>query len=251
MKSNTLRQRAGFTLAELLVASTVISIVMAALYTTFNTSIRTWRRAEVDLHVYQDARIALEVIGRELQGNYTPAQHLFEGTARELQFFAIVPPLNLEDGPAPRVMWIHYRLAGKIGSPTMELVREEAILTGAIPGMPPKDQMIDIEKIPKAPMHSFVLARDVLDFQVRYHWAPVIRQGRFDRDNPPPNWFDIVRMTYHRQKWGVPQAVEVVLTLADPASESGRTSFTELTAFNGPTRRVDILKEARLVEEAS
>ena len=37
----------GFTLAELLVASTVMTIVMAGVYGAFNSSVRAWRRGRV------------------------------------------------------------------------------------------------------------------------------------------------------------------------------------------------------------
>ncbi len=46
------QRRAGFTLVELIVASTLLTIVLAGVYTTFSSSVRVWRSGESNYHTY-------------------------------------------------------------------------------------------------------------------------------------------------------------------------------------------------------
>ncbi|MCP4641108.1 MAG: prepilin-type N-terminal cleavage/methylation domain-containing protein, partial [bacterium] len=47
------RHNAGFTLAELLVATTLTVLVMGGVYVAFSSSIRLWRLGEANLRTYQ------------------------------------------------------------------------------------------------------------------------------------------------------------------------------------------------------
>ncbi len=57
----------GFTFLELLIAVTIFSIVAVAIYSSFNVGIRAWRKTEESYKVRQEARHALDTIGRELR----------------------------------------------------------------------------------------------------------------------------------------------------------------------------------------
>jgi len=57
----------GFTLLEMLVAMTILSIMGAAIFTMFNQSTRTWQMADARNQQFSSARNALDMIGMELR----------------------------------------------------------------------------------------------------------------------------------------------------------------------------------------
>ncbi|MCX7915757.1 MAG: type II secretion system GspH family protein [Verrucomicrobiae bacterium] len=59
---------AAFTLLELLAAITVLVLLSGALFAVFNQASRTWTLAESRTETFQAARLALELIARELEG---------------------------------------------------------------------------------------------------------------------------------------------------------------------------------------
>lgn len=61
------RRKKGFTLVEILVAVTIFSIIITMLFTVFKVGLESWRRAESNLEIYQNARIALDMMSRELR----------------------------------------------------------------------------------------------------------------------------------------------------------------------------------------
>jgi len=61
------RRKKGFTLVETLVVMTIFSIIVTMLFTVFRIGLESWRRAESNLEIYQNARIALDMMGRELR----------------------------------------------------------------------------------------------------------------------------------------------------------------------------------------
>lgn len=76
----------GFTLLELIIAVTVFSVVILAVYLSFGVGIRAWRKAEGSYKLRQQARQAFDSIGRELRSavNFTPIQ--FEGGRDWIRF---------------------------------------------------------------------------------------------------------------------------------------------------------------------
>ncbi len=76
----------GFTLLELLIAITIFSIVAIAIYSSFNVGIHAWRKAENSYKVRQEARHALNTIGRELRCAINFAPIAFEGTSNSVSF---------------------------------------------------------------------------------------------------------------------------------------------------------------------
>ena len=60
------RSAAGFTLMEVLVAVTIFAIAAAALFVTFRTGIRSWEAGHSASELFQSARVARDVIQRDL-----------------------------------------------------------------------------------------------------------------------------------------------------------------------------------------
>jgi len=59
--------RRNFTLVELLTAMAVLSILMLMLFQFFSSAQRAWSAMETNTRIYENARIVLEVITRDLQ----------------------------------------------------------------------------------------------------------------------------------------------------------------------------------------
>ncbi len=233
------RNTSGFTLAELIIASTLISLVMAGVCFAFNTSIRTWRRGEADLQAYQDARIALSILSRELECVVSGSEYLFEGDHNELEFYALAPPMYVEEDEGPRVLWVRYRTTTDPEANTTILVREEALVESALPIVRPddRDHARATPIVERGKRHKFELASDVMDFEIRYIWMPALEPEMALERQPVPEWIAPVVEDENPAGAGLPQALRIALTVADPNTEAGQTTFTSFVAFRGPTTR--------------
>jgi len=81
--------RRGFTLLEVLVASSILSIVLAILYGVFSQTLTSKRIAEDRSTLSRSARIVLLRIGEDLQGSFpfAPDDARFVGTTRRTSTF--------------------------------------------------------------------------------------------------------------------------------------------------------------------
>lgn len=227
----------GFTLAELLVASTLLAIVMAAAYTAFSTQLRVWRRGEQGMEAHQDARTALTIMGRELQSTVARAAHLFEGDDDEFEFFAVVPPMDVDEGSEARVMWIRYRVAPNPDQKGDRLIREEAVVESPLPLPPLEGETMAVSRLETGRKEKFELATRVLDFGINYYWVIPVDLSKVVGGRLPPPKLTIV--DEHEQGWGLPQGIEIALTLADETAESGQTTFTTFVSFRGETTQLE------------
>jgi len=218
----------GFTLAELIVATTVLTVVMTAVYTAFGSTIRAWRVGESQLHVFQDARTALSVMSHELGCVLGGTEHLFQGGDDEFEFFTVTPPMNVDKGEGPRVMWVQYRF-NRTGH---TLVRQEALVTDPLPLAPRGEDEVDHSRIKMGRKYKFEIARNVRDFAVTYYWIPPVKTKPGE---PPPQWVPPVTLKRSEEGWGLPQGIRVDLTIQDDTATGKETTFTLATAFRGPT----------------
>lgn len=81
---------AGFTLIEILVVATIVSILAAGLGSSFFAGMRLWGRAQQRDTASLNAWFALEVMARELRQSMEVPFAKFEGGARELSFPAAI-----------------------------------------------------------------------------------------------------------------------------------------------------------------
>lgn len=218
--------RHGFTLAELVVATTLITIVMTAVYTAFGSAVRIWRTAEANQSVYQESRVALSTIEHELNCIVGGSQHLFSGKDDEVEFYAVTPPMNVEKGEGPRVLWINYRF-NRSGH---RLERREAIVKGPLPIMLPGDEEINRGRIKLATKYNFTMATKVRDFEITYIRLPVI----ILKENEPYKYVKPVEMKRTKEGWGLPQGIKISLTVEDPESPTKETTFTTQITFRIP-----------------
>ena len=70
LKNRLLREQGGFTLVELLVTMVMMTIVMFALYSIFDTGIRVFSFGNDKVNVAENARIGLEKMEREIRAAY-------------------------------------------------------------------------------------------------------------------------------------------------------------------------------------
>lgn len=70
LKNRLVRDQGGFTLVELLVTMVMMTIVMFALYSIFDTGIRVFSFGNDKVNVAENARIGLEKMEREIRAAY-------------------------------------------------------------------------------------------------------------------------------------------------------------------------------------
>jgi len=217
----------GFTLAELLVATALLSIVMAAVYAAFSSTIRVWRLGETETNQYQEARIGLNLLSHELGCLLGGSEHLFSGGHNKFEFFAVTQSLDVEKGEGARVLWIRYYLSNR------KLYRQEAVVEAPLPL---NTMMVDRERalgrIKLGQKHKFEIADNVREFKVGYVWVPV----QTDRKpNDPPIWIKPIVLQRNEKGWGLPQGVRISLALRKPDDKKAATSFLLCNAFRCPT----------------
>ncbi len=233
--NKTYSRNHGFTLAELVVATTIISIVLGAAYTAFNTTLRTQRLGEENFYAHQEARTALSIITRELNCILSNTGQLFEGKKHEVEFYAVAPSMYInkrrygskEDTRAPRVLWIRYHktTAGK-------LERDQKFVEGRFER--PRNNITP--EPDRGRKHTTVLASNVKEFDIIYHW---IDQKPHLPDDGTPR--EVENRTRFEKKNDFPDGMSITLTLNDPFSESGQITFTKRISFMNRLKHTDKL----------
>lgn len=204
-----MKKQRGFTLAELLVATVLISMVMASVYALFFSILVPWRAVEHQYDTYREARNALTLVERELNNAVPGAAHLFEGSDDEVTFFAVTEPMDVEKAEGRHLMRVSYRFKKSAG----EIEREEALVTTPLPQPPAKDKPLDRGRVKVKNKKKFTVATNVEDFSIRYVWMP---QPPERKREVAPGRIQPVYATMHRERWGYPQGVEFTLKLRDP-----------------------------------
>ncbi len=221
------RRRAGFTLVELIVASTLLTIVMAGVYTTFSTSVRVWRSGESNYQTYEDARRAFGFLVRELRAIPQDALHLVNGSEDMIEFVTLAQPMHVESGDWERLMLVRYRLVSEGRGGAITLRREEALVEGPLPVAGQTDDLGQPLEMALGRSYDFMLASGVERLSFYYMWALV----KLRPPEMPPAWAEMVGDTVVEA--GLPETIEVTLVLHDPGSVSGgfESTFTDVVTF--------------------
>lgn len=217
----------GFTLAELIVATTLMAIVMTTVYTVFHTAIQTWRVADAGYAPYRDARLAMQMLDRDLRSVPQHAMHLFQGTEDRLEFVTLTAPMNVEDDPAPRMMLVEYRLTAGRGPEGRRLIREEAPIQGPLPGV---NREVRAGLISTGRDKDFVIAEGVKEFELTYRWAPPHR-----RTDSPAELELIQTSAAHA---ALPRAIGIRLRFADTDTLGSGLEVSALVVPRGQTSPV-------------
>ncbi len=69
-RTSTRRNRNGLTLVEILIVSVIFAIIVGSLFVVFKAGLESWRRTQAHLEVYQNARVALDMVRRDLTAAY-------------------------------------------------------------------------------------------------------------------------------------------------------------------------------------
>ncbi len=143
MRTPSRQNNAGFTLAELLVASLLISLTMTGVYVMFVSTIATWNANEKRFDRFLEARALLDSFERDL-GNMLPAAgHLFEGKKDEITMFVVEQPMAIPKSDGTHLLRVNYNHDRS----SKQVVREEALVTTALPQAPPQDKPLDRGRI--------------------------------------------------------------------------------------------------------
>jgi len=217
----------GFTLVELIAATTLMTIVLAGVYTTFTTAIRTWRGGEINYQTYQDARLALGTLTRELRSIPEEARHLMYGSEDRLEFITLAKPLNVETASTERLLWVEYRLEEVTEASGLVLVREEALVEGPLPvnlgeQAPLEPLIVDLGRA-----HAFDVATGVRGLSFYYQWAiPEV----VPTNQPPPDARIVGDTVVER---ALPEGIWITLSLDDPGRGAGEpvSTFRDLVTF--------------------
>jgi len=203
------RHQQGFTLVELIVASTLMALVLSGVYLTFSTAVRAWRSGESNYAPYQDVRRALGTLDRELHSIPMNARHLIKGDATALEFVTLAEPLDVESAQGAQLIQVRYRVV-KVDDADC-LVREEALVVPPLPAAPAEGDRGLPAQLNTERTHQFVLARDVVSFRLSYLWpAPDI--ARRPPNVPPP---PVQMLSTSRIEYALPQGITIDLTLRD------------------------------------
>lgn len=245
---------AGFTLAELLMASLLLSLVLGGLFVSFDSSIKLWRNGEANLRTYQDGRTACAIMSRELNCLAWPGLHLMEGEDDEIVFYAVVPPMDVEEESGPRLMQVTYRLKRQSGTRSRVLLREERIVESPLPAPPEEGQEPGPFKLGLGREQEFELAGGVLDFELRYFTQPeesaLTEEVESKREearralarNPALSFAANAHEEQGPFKMAdefnggetVLEGIAIELTLEDPRAEEGRTVFRTAVVLRRP-----------------
>ena len=245
---------AGFTLAELLVATVILSLVMTGVYMAFSSSIRLWRLGEANLHTYQDARTSFAIMTREFSNIVSGAARFIEGDDKEIQLVTLAPPLDVEAGDDERLLWVRYRFVRRFPRDESVLLREERVVESPLAAAKPDEDTgeLDLAALDLGRRRQFELAGGAAAFNLSYFWGlPAEKEpgiGRAPtRGAGAPAPLSFVRLDRHKMGWGMPHAIGISLTLHDPGADSGETTFeTRLTFRNASTPPDEFVKTSGL-----
>lgn len=236
---NARHTRGGFTLVELLVASVLLSVVMASVYTLFYAVLVPWRAVEQDYDAYRETRNAMSLIEREVHNLAPAAAHLLEGEDDEVTMFLVSEPMDVEKSEGRHLLRVRYRFNSASG----ELIREEALVTSPLPNAAPPGGKVDHTRMKVKQKRDFVVATHVDDFAVRYVWLPAPQPRNAD---VPPTMIKPVYADKHKDGWGYPQGIEFTLTLHDPEKKSATKTVTKMLPI--PYSRAQLLPMKKLSE---
>ena len=225
---NTRHAQKGFTLAELVVATTLMSIVMIGVYTTFHSAILHWRTGSANEKTFTDARRIFTILEHDLSGipndrYLVDATRYFIGDDDELVFASVIRPMNVEEEAVERLHLVSYSFSDNL------IYREEAPIDGTIAyrafsfGDISDDQSLELGR-----PYKRAIADDVLDVRFTYLWTPPPPES-----NQTPVWVDLIERSACTSR--LPAGLRIDIALHDPAKDPGQpySQFTKTIKFDG------------------
>jgi prepilin-type N-terminal cleavage/methylation domain-containing protein len=103
----------GFTLLELMIALGISALLLAILYQTFSSTIRTTESVDADTEIYRIAQISLSIMSEELQSAYWSKDRpntFFSGSEDSLRFTSLSRTRYGEGIRGPELASLNYYL---------------------------------------------------------------------------------------------------------------------------------------------
>lgn len=223
------RQPNGFTLTEVLVATTLLAIIMSAVYGLLVSVVGIGQTQDRDDHRQREAHALLELLQRDYANLPAGGSPFFHGDNQSLTLYTVGRPLDPEDGEAPRLLEVVYRFDRAEGV----VSREEALIEDGLPAVGDRALPERGDEIERTSPSTVEIARDVTEFELRYLWMPR-PESDYWRERPAPRAPREVQR--HQPGWGYPQAIEVRLALAAPEDNPEDTLVRTLRL---PTRTLN------------
>jgi prepilin-type N-terminal cleavage/methylation domain-containing protein len=198
------RQRCGFTLLELLIASTIFVVIMLAVYTAFRTGIVSYRKIEGSLGTYQTGRLILTRLESDLKNSfaYTSQDTGFAGNTQAIDFFSIVDTFERDGKSYADVCRVHYWFAD--GLLQRSLAR----------GLNAYKRTLDSSAAQE-------LSSDIQSIEFRYAYP--VNRAASDYD------WQTVWPKNDEQKKNFPLVVQITLTIREPLRGTAKPKIATLT----------------------
>ena len=215
---------------ELLVSVTLLSMVMASVYSLTNTALGAWRTVENGVDLQFEARSFITLFSHEYNNIVGRAAHLFEGNSSSIVMFVVAQPLEFDQGEGPRLMRVEY----SYNRSKRTIEREEALVEAALPLPEEEGQSIDPGRIKLDRSYKTTVATNVTRFGLQYIWAPIPAEGLPEE---PPLPEPLIYRDRHKDKQSLPQAVAIDLQFVDPENEEKTFPIIATLPMRAPTVR--------------
>lgn len=107
----------GFTLLELILSISILSLVLVTIYGTLSMGARTWEKGERDIEKIQRERVVMNLLAREIKSIFpykvTPSEldthkefYAFEGKKDSISFVSAVPLKGEKGGLSWLTFWV-------------------------------------------------------------------------------------------------------------------------------------------------
>ena len=114
---NQLSSQRGFTLLELILSVSILSLVMVTIYGTLSMGSRTWEKGEQDIEKVQRMRVVMNLLAREIKSTFpykvTPSEldthkefYAFDGKSDSISFVSSVPLRGEKEGLSWLTFWV-------------------------------------------------------------------------------------------------------------------------------------------------
>jgi len=98
----------GFTLLELLITASLITLMGLAIYSTFARGVMVWERGGKTDIIEQEAKFSLEKMAKELRNSFKFSRIEFRGTKDEISFPTYVNTADIAQTPKWEIGRINY-----------------------------------------------------------------------------------------------------------------------------------------------
>jgi len=141
-----LKRASGFTLLELLIAFTILSLILLVIAGAMRLGSASWERGEEKAEKYQKSRIAFNLLSQQLKSAYPykikakqaePDYFAFQGTSDSLRF---VSSFSLKSKRPEGLVFVTYKIEEEKSSEKVLKVCEQRVLNKDFMEQTPKDE---------------------------------------------------------------------------------------------------------------